>query len=202
MVDIGGATTNVAVYEEGDLQYAAVIPMGGINITNDLAIVLKTDPEIAEKLKVEQASAMPRGDGSGVSLEFNNEIYSFSTKEIDEVVEARLEEIFEAVNNELVKAGRAGKLPSGVVLTGGSAQLKGIAEYAKEALGLAARIGKASGYGGVADNIDQPQYATAIGLMLIDGQTKFTGKQSKNGDKKLFTSGVGSISKFFGRFKF
>jgi cell division protein FtsA len=201
LVDIGGATTNVAVYEEGDLQYAGVIPMGGINITNDLAIVLKTDPEIAEKLKIEHASAMPHGDGSGVSLEFGNEIYSFSTKEIDEVVEARLEEIFEAVNGELKKAGRAGKLPSGVVLTGGTAALKGITEYAKEALGLAAKVGKPSGYGGVADNIDQPQYATAVGLMLIDAETKFTGKQVKSANKKLFTNGVGTFSKIFRRLK-
>ena len=201
LIDIGGSTTNVAVYEEGDLQYASVIPMGGINITNDLAIVLKTDPEIAEKLKIEQASAMPRGDGSGVSLEYNNEIYSFNTKEIDEVIEARLEEIFEAVNAELERAGRAGKLPSGVVLTGGTAKLKGIAEYAKESLGLAAQVGKATGYGGVADNIEEPEYATAVGLMLIDAETKFSNKQIKSGNKKIFSNGVGAISKLFARFR-
>jgi len=202
LVDLGGATTNVAVYEEGDLQFAAVIPIGGINITNDLAIGLKTDQEIAEKLKIDHASAVSRGDSSGISLEHKGEIYSFSTVDIDEIVEARLEEIFEAVNHELAKAGRAGKLPSGVILTGGSAQLKGIADFAKESLGLAARVGVPIGFGGITDGIDKPQFATAVGLMLIDSESnsvptmgvKFSGKSAIKG-------GVGILSKLIGRFR-
>jgi len=202
LIDIGGATTNVAIYEEGDLQFTAVIPIGGINITNDLAIGLKTDQEIAEKLKIEHASALPRREASGISLEHNGEIYSFTVTDIDEIVEARLEEIFEAVNYELKRAGRAGKLPSGVVLTGGTAQLNGIADYAKESLGLAARLGSASGYGGVADDIDKPQFATVIGLMLIDSEVNSNIKHSnKINSKNALISGVGIISKLFGRFK-
>jgi cell division protein FtsA len=202
LIDIGGATTNIAIYEEGDLQFTAVIPIGGINITNDLAIGLKIDQEIAEKLKIEQASAVSRGESSGVSLEHDGEILSFSTSDIDEIVEARLEEIFEAISNELIKAGRAGKLPSGVVLTGGSAKLKGISDYAKESLGLAARVGKSTGFGGVADDIDKPQFATAVGLMLIDSETtnnptiakKFSGKNAIAG-------GANVITKIFNRFR-
>lgn len=202
LIDIGGATTNVAVYEEGDLQFTAVIPMGGINLTNDLAIGLKTDQEIAEKLKIEHASAISRGDSSGVSLEHNGEIYSFTTADIDEIVEARLEEIFEAVNKELARAGRAGKLPSGVMLTGGTAELKGIADYAKESLGLAARVGIASGFGGIADGIDKPQFATAVGLMLIDAESNTIPKRgSKFNSKNAFTGGVGVLSKLIGRFR-
>jgi cell division protein FtsA len=124
LVDIGGTTTNIAIYEEGDLQYAAVLPLGGVNITNDLAIGLKTDPEIAELVKIEHASAVNRQENAGISLKHGGEIYSFDTRDIDEIVEARLEEIFEAVQHEFKRAGRAGKLPSGVVLTGGTAQLK------------------------------------------------------------------------------
>jgi cell division protein FtsA len=201
LIDIGGATTNIAIYEEGDLQYAAVLPLGGINITNDLAIGLKTDPEIAEKLKIEHASAQPRGATSGVSLKYDGEIYNFQTSDIDEIVEARLEEIFEAIQNELRKARRAGKLPGGIVLTGGTAQLKGIVDYAKESLGLAARIGKTSGYGGVADDIEKPQFATAVGLMLLDSERD--GPQH-TGKKKTVSSLVGvggAVSKFLARFK-
>lgn len=202
LIDIGGATTNLAIYEEGDLQFTAVIPIGGINITNDIAIGLKTDPEIAEKIKLEHASAMPRGEDIEISVEHNKQTYNFSTGEIDEIVEARLEEIFEAINKELKRVGRAGKLPSGVVLTGGTAQLKGVTEYAKQSLGLAVRIGMASGYGGVADNIDKPQFATAIGLMLIDSEAN---EVSKNNDaprgKNVLSHGTGIISKFLGRFK-
>src|SRR5680860_219426 len=202
LIDIGGATTNIAVYEEGDLQFTAVIPIGGVNITNDLAIGLKTDPEIAEKLKIEHASALSRSEASGVSLKYNEQIFSFKTEDIDEIVEARLEEIFEAINMELKRADRAGKLPSGVVLTGGTAELKGIAEYAKEALGLAARIGVSSGYGGVADNIDKPEFATVLGLMLIEAEIAGVSKRgSKSRGKSGLSNGAGMLSKFFGRFR-
>jgi cell division protein FtsA len=196
LIDIGGATTNVAVYEEGDLQFAAVIPIGGVNITNDLAIGLKTDPEIAEKLKLEHASAISRRESSGVSLKYNDDILNFNTSDIDEIVEARLEEIFEAVNLELKRAGRAGKLPNGIVLTGGTAGLKGIADYAKEALGLAVRIGAGSGYGGVADGINKPQFATVLGLMLIDAEA---GGTTKAHTDKISSKGV--LSKLMGRFR-
>jgi cell division protein FtsA len=202
LIDIGGATTNIAVYEEGDLQFTAVIPIGGVNITNDLAIGLRTDPEIAERLKIEHASATSRYDASGISLKYNDEIYSFKTEDIDEIVEARLEEIFEAINNELKRAGRAGKLPSGAVLTGGSAELKGIADYAKESLGLAVRVGVATGYGGVADNIDKPEFATALGLMLIDAEVGGSNKHSnKSKGKGVLSNGTGIISKLMGRFR-
>jgi cell division protein FtsA len=202
LIDIGGATTNIAIYEEGDLQYAAVVPIGGVNITNDLAIGLKTDPEIAEQIKLEHASAVSRGDSSGISIKYNDEIYSFDTDDIDEIVEARLEELFEAINRELKRAGRAGRLPSGAVLTGGTAQLRGIADYTKESLGLAARIGITSGYGGVADGIDKPQFATAIGLMLIDADNISNIKKNvKLKGKKVSSGRAGLLSKLMGRFK-
>jgi len=202
VIDMGGATTSIAIYEEGDLQYTSVIPIGGVNITNDLAIGLKTDPEVAEKIKLEHASAVIRKEDSGVSLKHDGEVLTFKTSEIDEIVEARLEEIFEAIQLQLKKAGRAGKLPSGVVLTGGGAQLKHVVEYAKQYLGLAARIGKPTGYGGVADDIEKPSFATAIGLMLVDaeriavhgrGQTKKSNHSIKDAQ--------GFLTKLFARFK-
>lgn len=201
LIDIGGATTNIAIYEEGDLQYAAVLPLGGINITNDLAIGLRTDPEVAEKLKVEHASALPRVDQAGVSIKYDGTIHTFDTREIDEIVEARLEEIFEAIQGELKKAHRAGKLPSGIVLTGGSAQLKGIVDYAKHYLGLAARIGKTSGYGGVADNIEKPQFATAVGLMLIDGERSGASTVTTKKHSNPLQGVGGIVSGFMARFK-
>ena len=203
VIDMGGSTTSVAVYEEGDLQYVGVVPIGGVNITNDLAIGLKTDPEVAEKIKLEHASAVIRETHSGVSIKHEGEIQTFDTTDIDEIVEARLEEIFEGIQKELKKAGRAGKLPSGVVLTGGASQLKHLAEYAKTTLGLAARLGQPTGYGGVADDIDKASFATAIGLMLVDAErgapTKSTGsKKFKAPSAKSIT---GNVSKIFGWFK-
>lgn len=203
VIDIGGATTSLAVFEEGDLQYVAVIPLGGVNISNDLAIGLKTDPEIAEKVKLAHAVVTLRKDVEEVTIKHDKETYSFDSNDIDEIVEARLEEIFDAIHKELKKAGRAGQLPSGVVLTGGTANLKGIAQYAKEKLGLAARIGKTSGYGGVAENIDQPQFATAVGLMLVDlhGGEHAAHTQQSGSSKAAIKSAGGFVTKFLDRFK-
>ena len=210
VIDLGASTTGVAVFEEGDLQYVGVIPIGGANITNDLAIGLKTDPEVAENVKVAHAVATGRTSSEGISVKDGDDIHSFMTADIDEIVEARLEEIFEAVEAELKKAGRAGQLPSGVVLIGGGANMKKIAEFAKEKLGLAARVGKASGLGGAVDNVEQPEYAVAIGLMLVDTENA-TGNRGKNathsgsrGSKdaaKTLKKASAGARKFLGKFK-
>ena len=201
VVDIGGATTSVAVYEEGDLQYIAVIPMGGVNITNDLAIGLKTDPEIADKVKISHAVATGHSDARDVAITYEKETYSFASKDVDEIVGARLDEIFEAVAKELKRAGRAGKLPSGVVLTGGSAKIKGIADYAKDSLGLAARVGKPAGYGGVVEHIGEPQYATAVGLMLLDGEGSQSAQGAKPSGGKMVKDAGGLMKNILNKFK-
>lgn len=204
LIDLGGATTSVAIFEEGDLQYVGVIPMGAVNITNDLAIGLKTDPEVAEKVKLAHAQATIRKENEGVSLKDGSEVLSFTSREIDEIVEARLEEIFELIQRELKHAGKAGQLPSGVVLTGGGANLKHIADYAKQNLGLAARIGKPSGYGGVAEEIEKPDFVTAVGLMFadIEGAGAIQHRQSAmaSGSAAL-KQARGFVSRFLERFK-
>lgn len=205
VIDFGGATTSIAVYEEGDLQYVGVVPIGGNNITNDLAIGLKTDPEVAEEVKVKHGCALSHSESEGISVKHGGEIYSFKTEEINEIVEARLEEIYEGIQLHLKKAGRAGKLPSGVVLTGGGSKLKHMAEYAKEALGLAARLGHPSGFGGVADDIDKSEFATAIGLMLTDAEQANRAPSNRGGGIKFKTPSAkdvkGRVSKVFGWFK-
>lgn len=206
VIDLGGATTSVAVFEEGDLQYVAVVPFGGVNISNDLAIGLKTDPEIAELVKIKHAMMTARSEAETVSVTHDKQTYGFPSQDVDEIVEARLEEIFEAVEKELKKAGRAGKLPSGVVLTGGTANIAGMAQFAKDKLGLAARLGKATGYGGVAEHIDQPQFATVVGLMLLDAQGGGQAQQAKKqhgagSGKKAIKQAGGMLSKFLDRFK-
>ncbi|MFA5392641.1 MAG: cell division protein FtsA [Candidatus Paceibacterota bacterium] len=196
VIDLGGATTGLTIFEEGDLQYVAVIPLGGVNITNDLAIGLKTDPEIAEKVKLAHAVAIPRQEAEGISIKHNDKVYSFSSDEIDEIVEARLEEIFEAVQKELKKASRAGQLPSGVILTGGTAKLKNIAELAKIQLGLAAQVGKPSGFGGVAEQAEEPDFAAAVGLMLIDAENSSKSHYTI-GSKKKVGGIIAKLSKWF-----
>ena len=201
VVDLGGTTTSLAVYEEGDLQYVAVIPVGGVNITNDLAIGLKTDPEIADKVKLSHAMASGRKEAKDVSVTVDKQTYTFPTSDIDEVVGARLEEIFESVARELKKAGRAGKLPSGVVLTGGTANMRGIGDYAKEALGLAARVGKSAGYGGVAENIENPEFASAVGLMLLDSEGYEPAARGKTQGAALMKDPGGLFKGLINKFK-
>lgn len=203
LIDFGGTTTNIAVFEEGDLQHVAVLPLGSVQITNDLAIGLKTDLDIAEAVKLEHAVAGNRGDDApeelGVTIK--DETYNFKTEDIDMIVEARLEEIFELINNELKSIGRAAKLPGGAVLVGGGANLKGIAGYAKQSLQLPARLGALSGFSGVADKIENPSFATALGLMLLDSETVRTKQNtSHGGSEKSSGQNLKNLSGHVGNF--
>ncbi len=199
VIDIGASTAGVAVFEEGDLQYLSVVPLGGQNVTNDLAIGLKTDPEIAESVKL--AHARFGGEALGdIETKHNKKVYTFSQGEIDEIVEARYEEIFEAIAKELKRAGRAGKLPSGVVLTGGGAKAKGLEEFAKEQLGVAARIGETTGYSGVSEEVKGPEFAAAVGLMLIDETGVSHMTQSAQKTKAKGGKSGGFLKGLFARF--
>lgn len=205
VIDFGGATTSIAFYEEGDLQYMAVIPVGSNNITNDLAIGLKADPEVAEQVKLQHASAMSRSDGKTILVKQGKETFEFSTSDIDEIVEARLEEIFESINHEIKKAGRIGKLPNGVVIVGGGAKLKHLAEYARQSLDVAVKIGKPKGFGGVAEQLDDPSFASVIGLMFTDMETGSASSKPGGGSKvspgKKLAQTKGVIANIFGRFR-
>jgi cell division protein FtsA len=167
VIDIGAGTTNIVVVEDGEVQHVAVIPVGGIHVTNDLAIGLRTDLDIAERVKIEHAS-LEKPTRSTVSTKIGKTQHTFSAADVYMVVEARIEELFELINKELKRIGRSGKLPGGVIFTGGTAQIKGIAEYAKEKLELPARVGNIASVGGLADQMSVLIFATPIGLMLLD----------------------------------
>lgn len=200
VLDIGAATTGLAVFEEGDLQYLSVIPLGGQNVTNDLAIGLRTDPEIAESVKLAHARFGGKKLGK-VETKHEKKTYSFEQSEIDEIVGARYEEIFEAVAKELKKAGRAGKLPSGAVLTGGGANTKGLVDFTKEQLGVAARLGKPSEYGGASNEIKGPEFSAATGLMLIDAASDASYTKSPQNAKKAAQKAGGFLRGIFAKFK-
>lgn len=168
LIDIGAGTTNIVVLEEGEVCHVAVIPMGGINITNDLAIGLKTDLDIADKVKVEHGGLNKKNKKAPISFMVNKTRYEFSNEDVEMIIEARIEEIFEYVDKELKKIQKSRKLPGGVVLVGGTANISGIDEFAKEKLQLAARIGKIRDISGLIDTVQSPKYATAVGLMMLD----------------------------------
>ena len=200
VIDFGAATTGVAIYEEGDLQHLAVIPMGGQNVTNDLAIGLRTDPEIAEVVKL--AHARFGGEALGeIEIKIAKQTYKFNQEEIDEIIQARYEEIFEAIAKELKRAGRLGKLPSGVVLVGGAAKVKGLVEFAKDQLSVAACLGKPSGYIGASDEVKGAEFSAAVGLMLLDSMDVPQHVKSLSGARDVTKKAGGFLKNIFARFK-
>lgn len=168
LVDIGAGTTNIVVLEDGEVQHVAVLPIGGLHITNDLAIGLKTDLDVAEAVKVRHATLKQASASQRVKVRVNDQDHIFQTEEIAMITEARVEELFEYVNKELSRIHRAHKLPGGVVLVGGTSKLPGIAEFAKEKMQLAARIGSVHSVSGLVDSVADPSFAAATGLMLLD----------------------------------
>ncbi|MEX2006774.1 MAG: cell division protein FtsA [Candidatus Saccharimonadales bacterium] len=167
VVDIGAATTNLVIIEDGEIEHIAVVPLGGNHLTNDLAIGLKTDLDIAEIVKVKHASLEPAASGQ-VRLSKDGHEHKFDKETIRIVVEARIEEIFEFVDKEFKAAHRSRKLPGGVVLVGGTSKLPGIVESAKHCLELPARLGTTGHIERVVDGLDELIFAPAVGLMLLD----------------------------------
>ncbi|HSW99748.1 MAG TPA: cell division protein FtsA [Patescibacteria group bacterium] len=168
LLDIGASTTNLAVLEDGEVQHVAVLPMGGQHITNDLAIGLRTDLDIAEAVKIQHAGLMKSSGKRDIRLKMRGQEHIFKAEDIAMITEARVEELFDFVNKELSRIHKAHKLPGGVVLVGGTAKLPGIAEFAKQQLQLASRVGKLQPLSGLVDTVADPGYSTAVGLMLLD----------------------------------
>jgi cell division protein FtsA len=169
LVDIGAGTTGVAIFEEGDILYSSVVPVGAGHITNDLAIGLKTNVDIAEKIKLKYVRAHTTKSSLNEKIrieELDSEDNLVTKKDLQNIAGARLEEIFQLVRAELRKVGKDVMLPGGVVLTGGGAKMVGIEEMAREALQLPVSIGKPEGFTGIIDRINDPSFAAPIGLML------------------------------------
>ncbi len=165
IVDIGAGTTNIVVLEDGEIQHVAVLPIGGNNVTNDLAIGLQTDLDVAEMVKVRYGEFLKK---ETIKIATDKEEHVFEVKKIRMIVEARIEELFELVDKELKRIHRSRKLPGGAVIVGGSAKLPHIAGIAKENLQLAARVGELQAIEGLADTINDPSFYTATGLMILD----------------------------------
>ncbi len=197
VVDIGAGTTNIVILEEGEVEHVAVIPIGSQNLTNDLAIGLKTDLDIADAVKKAHATLdFSSEPAEFVSVEHEGKRYQYPEKTVRIVVEARMEELFEQIDREFKKVGKSRKLPGGVVLVGGVANMPGLADYAKERLQLPAKIGKITAVGGLVDTINSPEYVTSVGLMMLD--MILGGQQLGSG---TLTSGGQLTSGLFTKFK-
>lgn len=197
VIDIGAGTTNVIVIEDGEVQHIAVIPVGGIHVTNDLAIGLKTDLDIAEKVKIEHAT-LEKTARSTFSVQHDKQQHTFAAEDVSMIVEARIEELLEIVDKELKKIGRSRKLPGGVIFTGGTANIKGLADFAKEKLELPAKKATMLPVSGLSDVADDVSYATPIGLMLLD---MLLDGQSGNTETTAYNSALNTVGGLFKKFK-
>lgn len=189
LVNLGGSTTSFAVFEEGNLIYASVLPVGAGHVTNDIAIGLRTSIEVAEKVKLEYGSALTKEidkrEEINLSKVDSQEEGMVSRYHVAEIIEARMEEIFSMINKELKSIGKARLLPAGTVLTGGGAKLPQVVELAKEVLGLPAQIGYPLRMGGILDKVDDPSFAVAVGLVLWARENNSSSKKGIYGKNIL-----------------
>ncbi len=173
LVNIGASTTSLVVFEEGDVIHTAILPIGADHVTSDLAIGLRTSVDVADKVKVECGDTLPKEYTKKEEInlkDFGGEDVLASQKYIAEIIEARIEDIFEKVDIELKRLDRSGMLPAGVVLTGGGSKLPNIIEVAKRKLRLPASLGKPVQGNIIIDRVTDPIFSTALGLVCWGNQ--------------------------------
>lgn len=170
LVDIGGGTSDVAVYMEGQIYFSGVIPVGGNHVTRDIAVGLRTSIEEAERVKLEYGCATADGIDELEAFEVtslgSSNPRQLPKKVLAEIIEARMVEVCHLAMEEIEKAGCEDRLPAGLVLTGGGSQLGGLSELASIVTGLPARCSAPSSVTGLVDAISSPSCATAVGLIL------------------------------------
>ncbi len=205
LVDMGGGTTGLVVFEEGQLLHTSIIPVGSGHITNDVAIGLRTSIETAEKVKQEFAHAIPkeinRNDEIDLSKIDPSEEEKVSRHHLAEITEARLEEIFELINKELKQINRDGQLPAGVVFTGAGAKIPGVLELAKKQLRLPVQLGIPTNVTTIIDRVEDPSFATTVGLVLWAKEYLGAPKGGGNFARKILENdGIDKVKKLFKRF--
>lgn len=207
LIELGGGTTGLVIFEESELLHTAVLPVGSDHVTNDIAIGLRTAVDVAEVIKLEYGTALPQAVKKDEEINLakiqKNEDGEVSRHHVAQIIEARLEEIFAMVNKQLKAIGRDGQLPAGAILTGGGAKLPGIVELAKKALRLPVQIGFPTNISTIIDRVDDPAYATAVGLVLWANeylaQNKGAGV-SRFTKKVLQNASIERMRKFFKQF--
>jgi cell division protein FtsA len=183
VADIGAGTTDLALYLDGSPFHTAVLPIGGMNVTNDLAIGLKSSLQAAEDMKIHHGTAWISSVGAdemvtveGIGGEAGREV---PRTQVADIIEARMRELFEKMAEEIGAAGHGGMLPAGLVLTGGGSQLVGAAELGREVLQMPVRVAAPAGVGGLVDHLLTPAFSTSIGLLLWGAQAVLAGEPGR-----------------------
>jgi len=203
LVDIGGGTTDIAIFVDGAIKHTSVLSLGGNHLTNDIAVGLRTPTAEAEKIKQISGCCLVSMVGKDETIEVpsvgGREPRILSRQLLAEILEPRVEEIFTLVNREIVKSGFEDLIASGVVLTGGSAILPGMPELAEQIFDLPVRRGKPTNIGGLVDVVNSPIYATGVGLVKYGSRNM----QTRNfviGQENLFDRVTRRMKEWFGEF--
>ena len=200
LIDIGGGTTDIAVLQGGSIRYTSVLPLGGNHLTSDIAVGLRTPLKQAEELKVQHGSASDSVIENDETIEVTcmggRQPRKVSRKFLCQIIQSRTEEIFTLVHKEIIRSGYRELMASGVVLTGGTSLLEGIAEIGERILDLPVRVGYPNSVGGLSEIVKNPMYATAVGLVLY-GRNHVSESNYNNGEKSIATKITKSMKNWF-----
>ncbi|MBU1742903.1 MAG: cell division protein FtsA [Proteobacteria bacterium] len=190
MVDFGGGTTDLAVFTKGAIKHTFVLGLGGNNLTNDVAVGLRTPMASAETIKRRHGCALtamiPQEERIEVASVGGRRPREVGRQIVGQIIEPRVEELFTLIDRELVKSDTKRRVTSGLVLTGGSAQLPGLCELGEQVFGLPLRVGEPQGVVGLTDMVKDPAYATAVGLVLYGRQHRVGGPKFPLLSPRLF----------------
>lgn len=179
LVDIGGGTTDIAVFTEGAIRHTAVIPIAGDQVTNDIAVALRTPTQNAEEIKIKYACALTQLASADETIEVpsvgDRPARRLARQTLAEVVEPRYEELFTLIQAELRRSGYEDLCAAGIVLTGGTSKMEGVVELAEEIFHLPVRLGEPQGISGLVDVVRNPIYSTGVGLLLFGAQNRNLG---------------------------
>ncbi len=188
MVDIGGGTTDIAVFYDGAIRHTGVIPIAGDQVTNDIAMALRTPTQYAEEIKIKYACALAKLTGAEETIKVpsvgDRPPRDLSRQALAEVVEPRYDELFTLIQAELRRSGFEDMLPAGIVLTGGTSKMEGVVELAEEIFHMPVRLGAPQSIKGLKDIVDNPVYSTGAGLLLYGMKQQGVHKQTAQDDSE------------------
>ncbi len=192
LVDIGGGTTDIAIFTEGAIRHTGVIPIAGDQVTNDIAMALRTPTQYAEEIKIRYACALAQLAGANETIKVpgvgERGARDLSRQALAEVVEPRYDELFTLVQSEIRRSGFEDMLAGGIVLTGGTSKMEGVVELAEEIFHMPVRIGSPGGVQGMGDIVKNPIYSTAVGLLLFGARQHTVSASAREGPGRSLMS--------------
>ena len=201
LIDFGGGTTDMAVFSKGAIKHTSVLPLGGDNLTYDIAVGLRTAKLEAEKIKIKYGCGLSSMIGKDETIEVpgvgGRKPRVLSRQILGEILEPRVEEIFSLIYGEILRSGHEDTITSGMVVTGGSAELLGVTEMAEQIFNAPARVGYPEGISGLVEVVNKPMYATAVGLVLYGAKTNKKHKKFRIRDVNIFNRVMGRMKRWF-----